>query len=190
MAMLAREYGRRPKTFERGCDSSLPALRAWPGNVRELATRRAADDHGARRRSRRAICVSSDAGRVHRRARGAGASPIAPLHDARDDFETQYILRALAAQQGNMSRTAECSASSAATCIARCARSASLPRRAVGRGRCLASSRRFDTGAARRCGGGGPRPQLRAHGALLRQRHAPTPTLPRRPLAKQATRDS
>ena len=32
---------------------------------------------------------------------------IAPLHDARDDFERQYILRALAAQQGNISRTAD-----------------------------------------------------------------------------------
>jgi two-component system nitrogen regulation response regulator NtrX len=32
---------------------------------------------------------------------------MAPLHDARDEFEKQYILRALAAQQGNMSRTAE-----------------------------------------------------------------------------------
>jgi two-component system nitrogen regulation response regulator NtrX len=35
------------------------------------------------------------------------ATTIAPLHDARDEFEKQYILRALAAQQGNMSRTAE-----------------------------------------------------------------------------------
>ena len=35
------------------------------------------------------------------------SSHIAPLHDARDEFEKQYILRALAAQQGNMSRTAE-----------------------------------------------------------------------------------
>ena len=34
-------------------------------------------------------------------------SPITPLHDARDEFEKEYILRALAAQQGNMSRTAE-----------------------------------------------------------------------------------
>jgi two-component system, NtrC family, nitrogen regulation response regulator NtrX len=34
-------------------------------------------------------------------------SPLAPLHDARDEFERQYILRALAAQQGNISRTAE-----------------------------------------------------------------------------------
>jgi two-component system, NtrC family, nitrogen regulation response regulator NtrX len=33
--------------------------------------------------------------------------PLLPLHEARDRFEQQYILRALAAQQGNMSRTAE-----------------------------------------------------------------------------------
>ena len=32
---------------------------------------------------------------------------IMPLHDARDDFERQYILRALAAQHGNISRTAD-----------------------------------------------------------------------------------
>ena len=30
-----------------------------------------------------------------------------PLHEARDEFERDYILRALAAQQGNISRTAE-----------------------------------------------------------------------------------
>ena len=35
------------------------------------------------------------------------AAPLGPLHDARDQFERQYILRALAAQQGNISRTAE-----------------------------------------------------------------------------------
>ena len=38
------------------------------------------------------------------------APPIAasaPLHDARDRFERDYILRALAAQQGNISRTAD-----------------------------------------------------------------------------------
>ena len=31
----------------------------------------------------------------------------APLHEARDQFERDYILRALAAQQGNISRTAD-----------------------------------------------------------------------------------
>ena len=32
---------------------------------------------------------------------------IEPLHDARDRFERDYIVRALAAQQGNISRTAD-----------------------------------------------------------------------------------
>jgi two-component system, NtrC family, nitrogen regulation response regulator NtrX len=32
---------------------------------------------------------------------------MTPLHDARDRFERDYILRALAAQQGNISRTAD-----------------------------------------------------------------------------------
>ena len=35
------------------------------------------------------------------------SSTTAPLHEARDRFERDYILRALAAQQGNISRTAE-----------------------------------------------------------------------------------
>jgi len=32
---------------------------------------------------------------------------VAPLHEARDQFERDYILKALAAQHGNISRTAE-----------------------------------------------------------------------------------
>jgi two-component system nitrogen regulation response regulator NtrX len=35
-----------------------------------------------------------------------GGEPI-PLHEARDRFERDYILRALASQQGNISRTAD-----------------------------------------------------------------------------------
>ncbi|HEV3486054.1 MAG TPA: helix-turn-helix domain-containing protein, partial [Vicinamibacterales bacterium] len=37
----------------------------------------------------------------------APAEPRLPLHEARDNFEREYILRALALQQGNISRTAE-----------------------------------------------------------------------------------
>jgi two-component system nitrogen regulation response regulator NtrX len=37
----------------------------------------------------------------------AKGSVEAPLHEARDRFERDYILRALAAQHGNISRTAE-----------------------------------------------------------------------------------
>ena len=33
--------------------------------------------------------------------------PVLPLHEARERFERDYILRTLAAQQGNISRTAE-----------------------------------------------------------------------------------
>jgi two-component system nitrogen regulation response regulator NtrX len=32
---------------------------------------------------------------------------VLPLHDARERFERDYILRTLAAQQGNISRTAD-----------------------------------------------------------------------------------
>ena len=39
--------------------------------------------------------------------RPADAGPLLLLHDARDQFEREYILRALAEQHGNMSRTAE-----------------------------------------------------------------------------------
>jgi len=37
----------------------------------------------------------------------AQSGPVVPLSDARDEFEKDYILQTLAAQQGNMSRTAE-----------------------------------------------------------------------------------
>ena len=37
----------------------------------------------------------------------ATGGDVLPLHVARERFEQQYILRVLAAQQGNMSRTAE-----------------------------------------------------------------------------------
>jgi two-component system nitrogen regulation response regulator NtrX len=111
MAMLAREYGRRPKTFDADAVAVLQRY-PWPGNVRELRNLV----------ERLMIMVPSD--RVSSRdlsflEHGIVATPqlvvppssssssIAPLHDARDEFEKQYILRALASQQGNMSRTAE-----------------------------------------------------------------------------------
>jgi two-component system nitrogen regulation response regulator NtrX len=107
MAEFAREYGRRVKSFDPGAVAVLQHY-SWPGNVRELRnvierlmimvpgeTISAADlsflDHGA----------------------AARLEPAAPgterltLHEARDRFERDLILRTLAAQQGNMSRTAE-----------------------------------------------------------------------------------
>src|SRR5688572_13207593 len=107
MAMLAREYGRRPKVFEPDAVTALQRY-AWPGNVREL--RNVVE--------RLMIMVPSDRvsardmqflgqGNIVGPSSGTEPQTLAPLHDARDEFERQYILRALAAQQGNISRTAE-----------------------------------------------------------------------------------
>jgi two-component system nitrogen regulation response regulator NtrX len=107
MATFAREYGRRPKTLSAEAVKELQRY-AWPGNVREL--RNVIE--------RLMIMVPGDtitAGDVPFLNRDPHVpppeddsdAPFLPLHAARDRFEQQYILRALAAQQGNMSRTAE-----------------------------------------------------------------------------------
>ena len=108
MAVLAREYGRRPKTFE---SDALVALRQypWPGNVRELRNvieRLMIMVPGDRISSRDVTFLDQslpgDGPRVD-----AECLSSMPLHEARDQFERDYILRALAAQQGNISRTAD-----------------------------------------------------------------------------------
>jgi len=107
MAEFAREYGRRAKTFDSGARSTLQGY-PWPGNVREL--RNVIE--------RLMIMVpgdaisSSDLGFLDPSglARPAGVDASAErlsLHEARDRFERDLILRTLAEQQGNMSRTAE-----------------------------------------------------------------------------------
>jgi two-component system, NtrC family, nitrogen regulation response regulator NtrX len=107
MALLAREYGRRPKTFE---SDAFVALRQypWPGNVRELRNvieRLMIMVPGDRISSRDLTFLDQS---VPADSRGTPvAMSSAPLHEARDQFERDYILRALAAQQGNISRTAE-----------------------------------------------------------------------------------
>ena len=108
MAMLAREYGRRPKVFEPDAVTALQRY-PWPGNVRELRNmveRLMIMVPGERIAARDLAFL--DQGMVG----GIEASTPAPatmaaLHDARDRFERDYILRALAAQQGNISRTAD-----------------------------------------------------------------------------------
>jgi two-component system nitrogen regulation response regulator NtrX len=106
IAGFAREYGRRPKGLSAEATGELQRY-AWPGNVRELRNLT----------ERLMIMVPGDVitgTDVAFLNRDAGApvpvepeAPLVPLHEARDRFEQQYILRALAAQQGNMSRTAE-----------------------------------------------------------------------------------
>ena len=104
MTELSVEYGRRPKKFDPGAAAVLRSFR-WPGNVREL--RNVVE--------RLMIMVRGDVisladlsflgGMAESPPEDSG--PVVPLHEARDQFEREYILRALAAQQGNISRTAE-----------------------------------------------------------------------------------
>src|SRR6187431_3112237 len=106
MGELSREYGRRAKAWDPG---ALAALRSygWPGNVREL--RNVIE--------RLLIMVPGDTISIEhltfldgvvRAGELAGTNgPVLPLHEARERFERDYILRTLAEQQGNISRTAE-----------------------------------------------------------------------------------
>jgi two-component system nitrogen regulation response regulator NtrX len=107
MADLAREYGRRPKMFESGARAVLQHY-PWPGNVRELRNvieRLMIMVPGD-------IISSSDMSFLEpatlaRVAPPEGGGERQTLHEARDQFERDLILRTLAEQQGNMSRTAE-----------------------------------------------------------------------------------
>jgi two-component system, NtrC family, nitrogen regulation response regulator NtrX len=108
MALLAAEYGRRPKRLAPEAAARLQQY-SWPGNVREL-----------RNVIERVIIMvqgdtitAQDLGFLGRDGAdgvpepAGGPGPVRPLSEARDDFEKDYILQTLAAQQGNMSRTAE-----------------------------------------------------------------------------------
>jgi two-component system nitrogen regulation response regulator NtrX len=108
MALLAREYGRRPKTFEADAVSLLRRY-GWPGNVRELRNvveRLMIMVPGE-------VVTSSDlvflgqGGLTAARAEAPTPDRLVPLHVARDEFEKGYILHALGVQGGNMSRTAD-----------------------------------------------------------------------------------
>jgi len=106
MAEFAQEYGRRLKRLDSGAIRTLQRY-AWPGNVREL--RNVIE--------RLMIMVPGDAITTSDlsfldvplmpAATPAGTSEKMTLHDARDQFERDLILKTLAEQQGNMSRTAE-----------------------------------------------------------------------------------
>jgi two-component system nitrogen regulation response regulator NtrX len=109
MAMLAREYGRRPKTFEPDARIALRQY-PWPGNVRELRNvveRLMIMVPGDRISSRDLSFLEPGGTEAPHAPHAASPTSARPLHEARDQFERDYILRALAAQQGNISRTAE-----------------------------------------------------------------------------------
>ena len=105
-ALMAAEYGRRPKRLAPEAIGRLQQY-AWPGNVREL--RNVIE--------RLMIMVPGDtitaqdlAFLGHDDIRELPTTPVdasMPLAEARERFERDYILQALAAQNGNISRTAD-----------------------------------------------------------------------------------
>jgi len=108
MAGFAHEYGRRPKAFEEGALDLLQRY-SWPGNVRELRNlieRLVIMVPGDRIGTADLAFLGRDPSDTGEAA-PADIEPVLPLHEARDRFERDYILRALAQQNGNMSRTAE-----------------------------------------------------------------------------------
>jgi two-component system nitrogen regulation response regulator NtrX len=108
MALMATEYGRRPKRLAPEASARLQHY-DWPGNVRELRNVM----------ERLMIMVPGDTitaqdlgflGHDGLPAAAAAATSdhvSLPLAEARERFERDYILQALATQQGNISRTAD-----------------------------------------------------------------------------------
>jgi two-component system nitrogen regulation response regulator NtrX len=106
MQEFATEYGRRPKVLDRGAVVALQHY-PWPGNVREL--RNVVE--------RLVIMVPGDTvgasnlGFVQGVPAPAAEAPAAQerlsLQEARVRFEREFILRTLAEQDGNISRTAD-----------------------------------------------------------------------------------
>ena len=101
----ARGFSLSPETLR-----SL-AHHEWPGNVRELRNlveRLMIMVPGERITARDVAFLDQGmVGGIEASTPAPSSSSMAPLHDARDRFERDYILRALAAQQGNISRTAD-----------------------------------------------------------------------------------
>ncbi len=107
VADFAIEYGRRAKTLSPGAMARLKTYR-WPGNVRELRNvieRVVIMAPGEEITDRDLAFLASDS--LADKAPDDVDTPSVPLYTARDQFEREYILRELAHQQGNISRTAE-----------------------------------------------------------------------------------
>ncbi len=107
MAEFAREYGRRLKRFDKGATAALERY-AWPGNVRELRNviERLMIMVPGDEISRSDLEFLDPAVPPAQKPVEATADRLT-LHEARDRFEREFILRTLAEQQGNMSRTAD-----------------------------------------------------------------------------------
>jgi two-component system, NtrC family, nitrogen regulation response regulator NtrX len=108
MAEFAREYGRRVKNFDAGARAVLQQY-LWPGNVRELrnVTERLVIMVPGDRISASDLSFLEQSGSARPAVAVEPQSERLTLHEARDRFERDLILRTLAEQQGNMSRTAD-----------------------------------------------------------------------------------
>jgi two-component system nitrogen regulation response regulator NtrX len=103
---ISKALGKRIDTIPQQTMQALLQY-PWPGNVRELRNvveRLMIMVPGDRISSRDLAFLDQG---IAPAAGPAKTAPLAPLHDARDQFERDYILRALAQQHGNISRTAE-----------------------------------------------------------------------------------
>jgi len=104
-ATMAAEYGRRPKRLAPEAVARLQHY-AWPGNVRELRNvieRLMIMVPGDTITAQDLAFLGRDTVHVAEPSVVSGV----PLAEAKDRFERDFILQALAAQRGNMSRTAE-----------------------------------------------------------------------------------
>ena len=107
MTECAHEHGRRGKALDAGAMGSLRVYQ-WPGNVRELRNvleRLMIMVRGDTIRSRDLTFL--DGAQLPAPDVYAPDGEIVTLHRAREQFERDYILHALASQHGNMSRTAQ-----------------------------------------------------------------------------------
>ncbi len=107
MSEFGQEHGRRVKVLDAGAVAVLRAYR-WPGNVRELRNvleRLVIMVRDETIQSRDLAFLNSGQLVPTERFNLGGAALT--LHAARERFEREYILKALAAQRGNMSRTAK-----------------------------------------------------------------------------------
>jgi two-component system nitrogen regulation response regulator NtrX len=105
MALMAAEYGRRPKRLAPEAIGRLQHYQ-WPGNVRELRNtieRLMIMAPGETITAQDLAFLGHDGVSLP----DIPAGETLPLSEARDRFERDYILQALAAQGGNMSRTAD-----------------------------------------------------------------------------------
>jgi two-component system nitrogen regulation response regulator NtrX len=109
MAGFAREYGRRTKALDPGAVAALQEY-SWPGNVRELRNvieRLVIMVPGDTISGRDLTFLDGPQAPEPEPAAGGDSVQAMTLQAARSRFERDFILKTLAAQGGNVSRTAD-----------------------------------------------------------------------------------